>query len=139
MKQTGKIFMIELICMATAIFFEARGEHYDGKVAVGQVIMNRVNSEEYSQTICEVVEEPYQFSFMNDGKSDNPHDYIKNEIDQQAWSDSVVAATEVMYDNPEIEIGSLFYHTDDVDPEWNDNMKIDGKIGSHIFYSERKS
>src|SRR5690606_7988208 len=59
----------ELRCMATAIYFEARGEPYRGQVAVGQVIMNRIRSPLYPNTICGVVFQGHlnrnacQFSF----------------------------------------------------------------------------
>ena len=42
-------------CLATAIYFEARGEPIRGQIAVGQVILNRVRSPQFPQTICGVV------------------------------------------------------------------------------------
>ena len=75
--------MIEsLVCLATAIYFEARGEPTVGQIAVGQVIMSRVNDHRYPDNVCDVVKEGYyyswntsipipdkcQFSFWCDGK-----------------------------------------------------------------------
>ena len=74
--------LTELACMATAIYFEARGEPMVGQVAVAQVIMSRVNDERYPDTVCDVVKQGYyyswdkiiqirdksQFSFLCDGK-----------------------------------------------------------------------
>ena len=48
-----------LACMATAIFFEARGEPMVGQVAVAQVIMHRVNDHRYPDNVCDVVKQGY--------------------------------------------------------------------------------
>ena len=45
----------QLLCMAKNIYYEAASESYEGKLAVAQVTMNRVNSPLYPKTICEVV------------------------------------------------------------------------------------
>ena len=64
-------------CLATAIYFEARGEPVQGQIAVGQVILNRVRSPNFPETICGVVYQGQmspgcQFSFTCDGKTDTP-------------------------------------------------------------------
>ena len=52
--------MIEaLVCLATAIYFEARGEPTVGQIAVGQVIMSRVADYRYPDNVCDVVKEGY--------------------------------------------------------------------------------
>lgn len=56
----------EVLCMTEAIYFEARGEDRIGRAAVGLVIMNRVESTRYPNTVCEVVQQPLQFSYRND-------------------------------------------------------------------------
>ena len=56
--------MIEaLVCMATAIYFEARGEPTVGQIAVGQVIMSRVADHRYPDSVCDVVKEGYYYSW----------------------------------------------------------------------------
>ena len=45
----------ELYCLATNIYFESRNQPQVGRVAVGQVTMNRVNSPKFPNTVCEVV------------------------------------------------------------------------------------
>ena len=81
-----------LACLATAIYFEARGEPMVGQVAVAQVIMSRVSDERFPDNVCDVVKQGYyyswkpsvpirnkcQFSFWCDGKPET----IKN---QQAY------------------------------------------------------
>jgi hypothetical protein len=61
-------------CLATAIYFEARSRPIRGQIGVGQVIMNRVRSPQFPETICAVVyqgqmEKECQFSFACDGRS----------------------------------------------------------------------
>ena len=55
-----------LACMATAIFFEARGEPMVGQVAVAQVIMHRVNDHRYPDNVCDVVKQGYYYSWNTD-------------------------------------------------------------------------
>ena len=96
--------LTELACMATAIYFEARGEPMVGQVAVAQVIMSRVYDERYPDTVCDVVKQGYyyswdktipirdkcQFSFWCDGKPEN----IKDE-DAYFWATEVAQAVMV--------------------------------------------
>jgi hypothetical protein len=65
-----------LTCLATAMYFEARGEPEEGQLAVGQVILNRVAHDRYPNTVCGVVyqnanrKNACQFSFACDGVPD---------------------------------------------------------------------
>jgi len=72
-----------LVCIAVAVYFEARGEPTAGQAAVAHVVRNRIESPEYPDNACDVVKQGYywagnpirdmcQFSFWCDGKSDNP-------------------------------------------------------------------
>jgi spore germination cell wall hydrolase CwlJ-like protein len=83
-----------LMCVAMAVYFEARGEPTAGQIAVAQVIRNRIEDPRYPDNACDVVKQGYywngipirnkcQFSFYCDGKSDDP----KN---KQAWFNSLV-------------------------------------------------
>lgn len=51
-------------CLTQAIYHEARGEPERGQVAVAQVVLNRLKSGLFPETICEVVYEPKQFSHI---------------------------------------------------------------------------
>ena len=64
----------DLQLMARAINGEARGESYEGQVAVGAVIMNRVKSSEFPNTIAGVIYEPGAFTAVSDGQIDVPID-----------------------------------------------------------------
>jgi len=66
-------------CLATALYFEGHGWPVRGQVAIAQVILNRVRSPKYPQTICGVVYQGQmtpncQFHFACDGRSDAPND-----------------------------------------------------------------
>lgn len=111
----------ELKCMAEAIYYEARGESTRGKLAVGQVIMNRVASYKFPNTICKVVYEPNQFSWSSNAK----RDYIDSE--------SIRIAKIVMSGNHYMaKFPALYFHNKDVSPGWN-RRKV-AVIGNHIFY-----
>jgi spore germination cell wall hydrolase CwlJ-like protein len=125
----------EFRCMATAIYFEARGESVKGQIAVGQVIMTRVRSMFYPNTICGVVyqgqwnKNACQFSFACDGEADTPKnrtqwetalDVAKNVISGKVYLDEVGDATH--------------YHAAYVSPDWKKMVKRVTRIGVHIFY-----
>ena len=132
----------ELACMATAIYFEARGEPMVGQVAVAQVIMSRVYDERYPNTICEVVKQGYyyswnpeipipdkcQFSFWCDGKPEK----IKDE-DAYFWATEVAQAVMVgtLYDTTQ---GATHYHAYYVQPSWSKKFTQTVRINDHIFY-----
>jgi spore germination cell wall hydrolase CwlJ-like protein len=124
-------------CLATAIYFEARGEPKRGQIAVGQVILNRVRSPIFPETICGVVYQGQmhkgcQFSFTCDGHTDNPKD------DAQ-WSLAQDLANKIMSGEEWLpEVGySTYYHANYVSPDWARSMNKIDKIGRHIFYKKR--
>ncbi|MGE5260720.1 MAG: cell wall hydrolase [Actinomycetota bacterium] len=123
-------------CLATAIYFEARGEPVRGQIAVGQVIMNRVRSPMFPETICGVVYQGQmhpgcQFSFACDGRTDTP----RND-DQWALAQSLSKKIT----NGDLwlpEVGySTYYHANYVSPAWVGEMSKIDKIGRHIFYKK---
>jgi spore germination cell wall hydrolase CwlJ-like protein len=124
-------------CLSTAIYFEARGEPVRGQVAVAQVILNRVRSPLFPQTICGVVYQGQmhpgcQFSFACDGHTDNPRD-----DGQWALAQSIakkITAGELWL--PEVGY-STYYHANYVSPDWAGSMNKIDKIGRHIFYKKR--
>ncbi len=124
-------------CLSTAIYFEARGEPKRGQIAVGQVILNRVRSPLFPETICGVVYQGQmhkgcQFSFACDGHTDNPRD-------NEQWALAQDLAKEIMSGDQWLpEVGySTFYHANYVNPRWARSMNKIDKIGRHIFYKKR--
>jgi len=128
----------EIRCLATAIYFEARGEPERGQLAVAQVVLNRLKNPAYPSTICNVVYQNQnmrnrcQFSFACDG--------IKERItDQRSWAQSQALAKRVLEDEKNLymaEIGAAtHYHATYVRPRWARAMRQAEKIGHHIFYT----
>src|SRR5947209_6711056 len=58
----------EELCLAKAVYFEARGETIEGQLAVAEVVLNRARSGRFASSICGVVTQPAQFSFIRAGK-----------------------------------------------------------------------
>jgi|GEM_PF-1721529 len=121
----------EIEWLARNIYHEARGESWEGMLAVGIVTLNRVNSPYYPDTIEGVVKDYKQFSWFWDGMSDKIRD-------QQAWKRAKAAAAEVLF-NPDHPLAgelkdALFYHADYVDPYWAGGKMQVATIGRHIFY-----
>jgi spore germination cell wall hydrolase CwlJ-like protein len=124
-------------CLATAIYFEARGEPERGQIAVAQVILNRVRSPIFPQTICGVVYQGQmrkgcQFSFACDGHTDTPRDNDQWALAQDL-SKRVMSGEEWL---PEVGY-STFYHANYVSPRWARRMNKVDRIGAHIFYKKR--
>jgi spore germination cell wall hydrolase CwlJ-like protein len=117
-------------CLANAVYFEARGEPVEGQLAVAEVVLNRTRSGRYPSTICEVVTQPWQFSFVRNG--------IIPAADRssESWRKAVAIARIA-------EAGAqrllprdvLWYHADYVNPSWGRRLARNTKIGLHIFYS----
>lgn len=134
-KSGKKVSAKELNCMATAIYFEARGESYRGQVAVGQVVMNRVAHKLYPDTICAVVfqnkskRNACQFSFACDGIPERVYD-------KKAWAQAEEIAKGVVSGDLYLtEVGyATHYHATYVYPHWAPRMKKVTKIGLHVFY-----
>jgi spore germination cell wall hydrolase CwlJ-like protein len=118
-------------CLASAVYFEARGEPLKGQLAVADVVLNRTASPKYPDSICEVVEQPWQFSFVNaTGRIPEAN------RSSQSWRNAVAIARIAMADTAEAVKGDvLWYHADYVSPSWGRRLARQDKIGLHIFYS----
>ncbi len=124
-------------CLATALYFEARGEPLRGQLAVAQVVMNRVRTPDYPDTICGVVfqgstsapRNACQFSFACDGQAD----FAK---DKSLWAQANTLAKRVTSGKVWLDdIGhATHYHATYVKPDWRRDMNKIKKIGRHIFY-----
>lgn len=119
--------MTSLMCLAVAVYFEARGEPLQGQYAVAEVVMNRVADDRYPDTVCGVVFERKAFSFTHDGKSDRLPD-------TPAAEKAMEVATNVMA-GLKMGITSTHYHTVHVKPYWRKHFALDGLVGDHLFYT----
>jgi hypothetical protein len=130
----------ELYCLATAIYFEARGESYRGQVAVAQVVMNRVEHSLYPNSICGVVYQNQswrnrcQFSFACDGRPERI-------TERGPWATAQEIADKVTRDQLYLsEVASAtHYHANYVYPHWAPRMTRMTRVGLHIFYKFRGS
>lgn len=121
--------MTPLMCLAVAVYFEARGEPIDGQKAIAEVVINRVNDDRYPNTICDVVFQDKQFSFTHDGKPDK-----LPKIPTKASKRAKLVAKEVL-NGDALGITSTHYHAKYVTPYWRKYFSFDGVIGNHIFYT----
>ena len=126
-----------IMCIAVAIYFEARGEPSDGQIAVAHVIQNRIADPRYPDNACDVVKQGYywnghpiknkcQFSFYCDGKSDSPYN-------KQGWFDALYIAT-LSKTTPDQTRGATHYHSIGVQPYWAIEGRVTAHIDGHIFY-----
>jgi spore germination cell wall hydrolase CwlJ-like protein len=127
----------QLDCLAKNIYYEAGGESFEGKVAVAQVTMNRMESGNFPNDVCGVVYQKTvimervicQFSWYctNAGLH-------KNIRSSEHYDESYAVAKKVLLEGFRLDIlkDAMFYHADYVNPNWG-KEKI-GKIGRHIFY-----
>jgi hypothetical protein len=115
-------------CLATAVYFEARGESLDGQLAVARVVMNRAASSEYPNTWCDVVKQPWQFSFVQHGQ-------FPAITDMDSWKTAQGVARVAMANiYPSLPSDVMWYHADYVHPSWGSRLTQFEKIGAHIFF-----
>ena len=119
----------ETSCLATAVYFEARGESLEGQLAVAHVVMNRAASGRYPPDWCSGVKQPAQFSFVRHGE------FPSVDTNCDAWR-KAEAIAELAASNivPSVSSDVLWYHADYVAPSWRRNLQEVQQIGAHIFY-----
>lgn len=121
-----------------SIYYEAGNQELKGKLAVGQVILNRVKSDKYSNTVCGVVKEANQFSFYWDGKPEKIPSQ-RNKLERKAWEASYQLASFLLSEGSlgghvaDITGNSMHYHATYVNPSWATTQSV--TIGDHVFYS----
>lgn len=124
----------QIECLAKNIYFEARNQSELGQRAVAWVTLNRVESDGYPNTICDVVWQRRQFSWTHDGRSDTPRN-------QEAYSEALRIAESVynrFYNNAYSDptSGAIMYHASYSSPYWRSAYERTVQIDDHIFYKE---
>lgn len=121
---------IDVFCLAKNIYHEAGIEDDLGKYAVAQVTINRVLHSRYPDTICDVVMDPFQFSWTRNKSIRwmTPKGPL--------WEESLFVAKDVLFYNKRVYglEDAIFYHADYVSPHWKNPLAKIAKIGTHIFY-----
>lgn len=134
----------ELDMLTAMIYCESRGESYEGQLAVGYVIMNRVRSTKFPNDLESVLRAPKQFSPASP-PGQGIFDYVLTAywegipgiIDKNAWNSCQRAA--IVCVNSDSNVGeSLFFRTHKPVPQLAENLAAAGVpywiIGNHIFY-----
>ena len=136
-----------LMCMAFNIYHEANNQSMLGQIAVGQVVMNRVEDSRFPDTVCEVVKQAVtykgtdkpvlhkcQFSWYCDGKKDEPN------YDSKSWSKALKYAVVVLGGDITLDFtdGATHYHATYVRPAWAKTKTRTTRSDRHIFYRWEK-
>ena len=126
----------QLGCLSKNIYYEAGGEPFEGKVAVAQVTLNRVNSGQFPDDVCKTIYQKNviyekvicQFSWACDRDTGTKPPNNAN------YRESVEVAKKVLLEEfrlPALK-EAMYYHADYINPGWR-REKV-AKIGRHIFY-----
>ena len=116
----------EADCLAKAVYFESKGEPLNGQLAVAEVVMNRAKSGRFANTLCGVVKQPSQFSFVRGGG-------FPPVVNQAMWRQAVGVAQVAMSGLWESSApNALYFHARRVSPNWG-KAPI-ATVGNHIFY-----
>jgi len=129
-----KYIRLDIFCLAKNIYHEASVESNLGQYAVAQVTLNRVKSNRYPDTVCDVVMDPWQFSWAN--KKSIRWTHPRGPL----WNKSKQIAENVILSGKRVKglENALFYHADYVRPRWRKTDARIAKIDSHIFYTSAR-
>jgi spore germination cell wall hydrolase CwlJ-like protein len=140
-KQVSAEFNKQVECLAKNIYYESGSEPYEGKLAVAQVTLNRVNSGKFPSDICSVV---YQKTVDQNLRTVCQFSWtcmVKELVnkDKYIWEESLNIAkralTEPVLHDTIAESNALYFHAAYIKPGWN-KTKVVKQIGNHIFYSK---
>ena len=119
-KQNNSQYEVNLL--ARLVEAEANGEHLSGKIAVAAVVMNRVKSNSFPNTISNVIYQPGQFDPVTNGS-----------INNQPNSESYTAAREALNGNDPTNGALYFYNPYVTSDPWLKSRHVTAVIGNHIF------
>ena len=116
----------EAKCLAGAVYHEAKGETLAGQLAVAKVVIARSQSRRFPGSLCGVVKQRGQFSFVRGGSIPTPPD-------NRNWRNAVAISRIALADSWESPVeGALFFHAKRVSPGWR--LTRMGAVDNHIFY-----
>jgi spore germination cell wall hydrolase CwlJ-like protein len=126
----------ELICLAQAIYFEGRSLPDKSQALIAKVVLNRVESRGFPNSICGVVYQPSknpalprrcQFSFTCDGKPETIHEHL-------AWDKAMIIAHKATQGHYNGLTKATHYTRCNRKIDWQNNMKMVTSDGAHCFY-----
>jgi len=120
----------EIDCLASAAYYEARGEPKKGRIAVVEVVLARRDSGRFASNACGVIAQKAQFSFVRGGTIppvkagyyEEYRDLVMSVLAGKAKSKAR---------------GSTYFHATHVSPRWRHSFQRVSQIGRHLFYSPR--
>jgi spore germination cell wall hydrolase CwlJ-like protein len=121
-------------CLTEALYFEARGETVAGQFAVAEVILNRVDSDRFPDSVCGVIRQgtgkryQCQFTYTCDGRPET--------ITERRSHERLGKVARLMLDGADrvLTKGATHYHTTAVNPRWARKFPRTATIGVHHFY-----
>lgn len=131
---------VTLACLSLNVYHEARGEPDAGQLAVAYVTLNRAQRKKMD--ICDVVVEPYQFSWTTGGVVMRARGWTlmphRVPSDPRAWRKALeIAKLALSRNTADPTQGAVFYHAAYVSPWWKTSMTEAATIGQHVFYHQR--
>lgn len=125
----------EIDVMARTLYGEARGEGYEGLVAVANVILNRsIRPSWWGNDIISVCKKPWQFSCWNTNDP-NREKLEKITSRNKKFKECLKVSKDIILGNLEDNTnGATHYHTKSIMPYWVKKNKPCAKIGNHLFY-----
>jgi spore germination cell wall hydrolase CwlJ-like protein len=117
-------------CLATAIYHESRGEPIAGQIAVAEVVLNRVDSRQYPNTVCGVTNQGCQFSYTCDGRSDAMSSAGPRQRAEKLARLLLDGRPRTVTD------GATHFHATYVSPGWSRTFTRTASIGNHRFYRQ---
>jgi spore germination cell wall hydrolase CwlJ-like protein len=126
-QDTSEPLDAEQRCLAGAVYFESKGESLPGQLAVARVVMARAKSGRFASTLCGVVYQKSQFSFVRGGNMPRIDTGSNN------WRNAVAISKIALNGSWKSPVeGALFFHARHVSPGWR--LTRLGSVDNHIFY-----
>lgn len=121
-KEVINITNDDLLLLSKLVTGEARGESYEGQVAVAAVVINRVQDPRFPNTIKDVIYQKNAFSVVNDGS-----------INMQPTESAYNAAIDALYGKDPTNKAVFFWNPDIATCKWIKTLNPYLKIGNHVF------
>ncbi len=119
---SGSATNSDLYLLARAVYGEARGEPYNGKVAVAAVILNRVKHKDFPNSISGVIYQPWAFTAVNDGQIN------------MGTNDECIKACQDAMNGWDPTYGCIYYYNPaTATNKWIRSRPITVTIGKHVF------
>lgn len=119
----------QLQCLASAVYFESRGEALPGQLAVAQVVINRSEDERWPASYCGVVYQQAQFSFVKNGRM--PQIRKSSGAWRRAKAIAKIAHDGLWQSEAD---DAVYFHAKYVRPQWSRGKERLAQIDTHVFY-----